>query len=138
MLRFVVLRHTPGCTPTRADAGVHLDWMFESNGALRTWATELADLFAAPIELQATRLADHRLHYLEFEGELTNQRGIVDRIVSGHFQTVASAHDRFVANLEWIDSHGRQWSGDVNIYRNLTGICLSDDAWRLRFSSLGR
>jgi hypothetical protein len=47
---------------------------------LATWRLE-----SWPVEqvMQATRLRDHRRLYLEFEGELTGQRGSVYRLAEG-------------------------------------------------------
>jgi hypothetical protein len=74
-LRFVVLHHTGYGEP-------HFDLMFERNGALMTWRSP-----RWPVEVGANlqRIADHRLAYLEFEGALSDNRGLVRRVDSGEF-----------------------------------------------------
>jgi hypothetical protein len=74
-LRYAVLHHTGIPSP-------HYDLMFETapGSDLATWRVE-----HWPIESsqQATRLKDHRRAYLEFEGELTQRRGHVERVAAG-------------------------------------------------------
>src|SRR5262249_5609576 len=67
MPRFVLLEHTWN--------GVHWDLMLERDGVLRTWAID------APVvsgrDLPARSLGDHRLVYLDYEGEISGGRGRV-------------------------------------------------------------
>jgi hypothetical protein len=73
--RFVVLRHEGVEVP-------HFDLMFETSpgSALATWRSERWPLDRPTI---ATRIGDHRSAYLEFEGELSGNRGHVKRVSSG-------------------------------------------------------
>lgn len=75
MARFVILEHTWN--------GTHWDFMLEYGGVLRTWAID------APIvphaDLPARALSDHRLAYLDYEGEVSGGRGTVRRIASGEY-----------------------------------------------------
>src|SRR4051794_23553598 len=64
MPRFVLLRHE---TPAGSERPTHFDLMLEHNGVLRTWA--LSGLPAAGEPLLAEQLPDHRLAYLDYEGE---------------------------------------------------------------------
>lgn len=82
--RTVVLRHE---TP---DGGFHFDWMFEqpatevpTPASLMTFRVNLRPDDTDCMSLPAERLADHRLHYLKYEGELTGNRGRVERVASG-------------------------------------------------------
>lgn len=77
---FVILRHS--------DYGpVHYDLMLRAGDMLATW-----QVLSNPAEMQpgdellATRLPDHRLAYLEYEGSVSRNRGRVERIESGTFQ----------------------------------------------------
>lgn len=92
--RFVLLQHT---LPPLANRPSHWDLMFDLGEKLLTF--ELRELpqplalSTQPAQLAATRLADHRLAYLEFEGPLTPDprtgaaRGSVLRVAAGRVQT---------------------------------------------------
>jgi hypothetical protein len=75
-LRFVVLQHADVDEP-------HFDLMFETlpGSMLATWRSE-----TWPIERRTalTRLRDHRRLYLEYEGQLSGQRGTVYRVAEGN------------------------------------------------------
>src|SRR5262245_49367036 len=81
MPRFVILRHE---TPTEYERPTHFDFMLEHEGALWTWALE--KIPASGEAIVAQRLPDHRLAYLEFEGEIEGNRGRVTRIDSGEYE----------------------------------------------------
>jgi hypothetical protein len=84
MPRFVLLRHE---CPPELGAPSHWDLMLENGPALATW--RLFDLPApAPSSVSATKLADHRLEYLEYEGPLSGGRGDVRRIDAGQFEDI--------------------------------------------------
>ena len=75
-LRYVVLRHSEISEP-------HFDLMFETlpGSALATWRSE-----SWPIDHRTplTRLRDHRRFYLDYEGQLSDQRGEVYRMAEGN------------------------------------------------------
>jgi hypothetical protein len=75
MPRFVVLTHD---FPT-----LHWDFMLEHGDALRTWRLARAPLELAPVAAEA--LPDHRLHYLDYEGPVSGNRGEVRRWDAGEF-----------------------------------------------------
>jgi hypothetical protein len=75
MPRFVVLEHHWN--------GVHWDLMLEAGTVLRTWAIE--ELPEPGRHLPARKLADHRLLYLDYEGEIGGARGFVRRWDCGTF-----------------------------------------------------
>ena len=58
--------------------------------------------FACP----ATRLPDHRKHYLDYEGEVTGNRGIVSRIDAGIYEQLSPK--TFIL-------HGTNFSGKLTI-----------------------
>ena len=81
MKRFVILHHAVGPQLERTDEP-HLDWMFEVDGRLKTFATavvpglvELMDEMSSPqqvpasFEIESEPLAAHRLEYLTYEGD---------------------------------------------------------------------
>lgn len=105
--RFVVLRHTmPG--------GDHYDLMFECDGVLATWRSPcpLSEIGAKPVRL--TRIGDHRLAYLEYEGPLSGNRGHVERVERGRF-----AGQSQLAGRDWrIDVRGELTCGAFRIGRD--------------------
>jgi hypothetical protein len=58
--------------------------MLEADGILRTWALE--SLPDAAKSQMAEALPDHRIAYLEIEGEVSGGRGFVTRWDEGTFQ----------------------------------------------------
>jgi DNA polymerase Ligase (LigD) len=90
--RFVLLEHHWN--------GIHWDFMLETpdGAALRTWAVD------APIVpgkgLPARALGDHRLAYLDFEGEVSGGRGTVRRIDSGTYEVEVWAPDLVRVRLQ--------------------------------------
>jgi len=74
-LEYVILRHDGVAEP-------HYDLMFETypRSQLTTWRSSVWPLHdRTPL----TRLKDHRRLFLNFEGELTGQRGYVSQIARG-------------------------------------------------------
>jgi hypothetical protein len=82
MPRFVVLLHE---TPPGYSRGRHYDLMLEQGGALWTWALEALPEVDGPA-VPAERLADHRLAYLDYEGDIAGKRGHVSRIDRGTWE----------------------------------------------------
>lgn len=85
---FVLLEHDPN--PADAPPGVasrmptHWDFMIELQGAagLATWRFT-ADPTRERNPVVAERIGDHRSGYLEYEGPLSGDRGVVKRIDRG-------------------------------------------------------
>jgi hypothetical protein len=73
--------------------------MLELDGVLMTWSVaELPAAWTSPIPhmgdveciaVAATRLADHRMAYLDYEGPLSGDRGTVSRADRGDYDVVA-------------------------------------------------
>jgi hypothetical protein len=81
MPRFVILHHE---TPPGYVRPSHVDLMLEWGQSLRTWAlTEWPDSGAA---IAAEELAPHRREYLDYEGEVSADRGRVTRLAAGEYQ----------------------------------------------------
>ncbi len=76
MPRFVILEHD---FPER-----HFDFMLEDGGVLLTWRLAQWPLPHSSRE-PATQLADHRLHYLDYEGPVSGNRGTVLQQDSGTY-----------------------------------------------------
>ena len=86
MPRFVVLLHE---TPPGYPRPTHYDLMLEQGTVLATWA--LAKLPVAGGEsVDAERLPDHRLDYLDYEGEVSGGRGRVVRVDRGTYELLPS------------------------------------------------
>lgn len=89
MPRFVVLRHEPGSNGPRE---LHWDLMLEVRGSLRTWALEQRP--AANAAIIATELPAHRIAYLEYEGEISDDRGSVSRVEWGTYTMTRESSDK--------------------------------------------
>ena len=93
MPRFVLLYHE--CPPSLGKPS-HWDLMLERDGVLLTW-----NLLALPEtwggeaagfeEIAATRIADHRLEYLDYEGPISGGRGSVTRADRGEYDVLGEA-----------------------------------------------
>ena len=77
-LGFVVLRHQ---VPAGSARKSHFDLMFEQNGVLLTWAAE--ELPERDHAIHAERIDDHRIEYLDYEGEIAGGRGRVTQVDRG-------------------------------------------------------
>ena len=80
-LRFVLLFHQYSPGDERVD---HWDLMLEHEGQLLTWA--LSEKPAPGKTIVAKALDDHRIEYLELEGEISGGRGSVSRVASGVYR----------------------------------------------------
>ncbi len=103
MPRFVVLEHR--------QQGVHWDFMLETAGALRTWRLAAAPAIDATI--RATPLADHRLIYLEYEGEISGGRGSVTQWDAGEFDWEPSGPSEVAVRLAGRIISGRAYLREV-------------------------
>jgi hypothetical protein len=116
--RFVILRHDS----PRVE---HFDFMLEAPGnVLKTWALPRPPEIGTETECKA--LADHRIEYLDYEGPISGQRGIVTRWDRGTY--TLERH----SDVEWVVLlAGEKIAGRVHITR-------SDDQssrWRVVFTS---
>jgi len=91
-LRYVVLHHT-GIDPP------HFDLMFETaeNSKPATWRCphwppQPGDSF--------TPLGDHRREYLEYQGEISGQRGRVARVAAGTLRSIEPAADHILVTFD--------------------------------------
>ncbi len=100
--RFVVLYHT---TPPGYARASHWDLMLEQGSVLWTWALENEPLEGK--QIVANRLADHRLHYLDYEGPLDGDRGEVHRVDSGGYEIEVAGEDCLEVRLIGTKLRGR-------------------------------
>jgi hypothetical protein len=117
--RFVLLKHT---LPDESPRPTHWDFMLEQEGILRTWALAAEPQDGLPIP--ATALDDHRLAYLDYEGEISGGRGSVARCDRGDYQTIRNTADRLEVTIA-----GEQWKGRVTLTKE------EDQRWRFVFAA---
>jgi len=94
MPRFVILRHETSAGFPRES---HFDLMLERAGALQTWAME--KLPAQGEGVSAERLPDHRLAYLDYEGEVSGERGTVSRVDAGDYECLQESETRLAVRV---------------------------------------
>lgn len=105
-VRFVVLAHDEPA------GGLHFDLMIEQGGVLATWRCPIEPEGAAAGPLAIERLADHRLHYLTYEGPISGNRGTVRRHDEGTCTVLK--HDDSDWLVEWV---GRNLIGRFRLRR---------------------
>ncbi len=112
MPRFVLQHHI------FASGDEHWDLMFEVGAVLRTWS--LASPLDDPSQLPtcAQQLDDHRIDYLEYEGEVSGDRGRVEIHDRGAYEWSSEVE----APLETVDElafqlDGQRTSGHFRLQR---------------------
>ncbi len=129
--RYVVLRHEVAISsqerlrpsPEVSPRGDHFDWMFEVGEELLTWACEewLSPTDAS--DAAALHLPPHRLAYLDYEGEVSGDRGTVRRVEAGTHRLLQAAEDRYLFAVQG----GR--TGTLTFYRT-----ASSAWWTMAFA----
>ncbi|EMI54619.1 hypothetical protein [Rhodopirellula sallentina] len=75
----------------------HLDWFFQQSPdealPVKTLATSVA--LAGSTQIEATLLPDHRVRYLDYDGEVSGNRGCVQRLVTGTYETIKTDARQF-------------------------------------------
>jgi hypothetical protein len=120
MPRYVILRHDPS---SPADCPAHWDLMLENEGVLATWA--LSSPPVPGVDMWVDRLADHRAHYLDYEGPVSRDRGTVRRWDAGEYRLDCQTPDAWQVTL-----CGAQLQGHLT----LEADAADSRRWRLRFS----
>lgn len=118
MPRFVILCHDPGDNSTHPH---HWDFMLEQGNVLRTWA--LAAEPGVADSIPARQLPDHRLAYLDYEGEISGGRGSVTRWDSGTYDVVSESNTGLAIQLA-----GKRLQGRAVLSQGET----TGDDWRLQ------
>lgn len=116
--RFVILHHV---VPGTFERPSHWDVMFENGDELQTWALNVQP--AHQVVIQATALPEHRKKYLDYEGEISHDRGVVRRWDSGQIHVVESSSEKICVRIM-----GRRLFGKVELVRDL------HDAWTFVYS----
>jgi hypothetical protein len=97
MPRFVVLEHD--------HPFLHWDLMLECGATLRTWRLMRPPDSGGSIE--AERLDDHRVAYLDYEGPVSKGRGCVSRWDHGRYEPVCNDGKRIEVELSGEKLRGR-------------------------------
>ncbi len=118
-VRFVVLFHSQ-------TEGDHYDLMIENENALATWKMLASPENSRIGDLIATRIGEHRIAYLDYEGPISGDRGHVTRHDSGTCKLEWTADDEWRVRFE-----GARLRGRVILKRDHH----EPDKWRLQWSS---
>ena len=105
----------------RANNGVHWDLMLEAGDVLETYRLETKPEKLLIKPTIAVRIFDHRLKYLTFEGDLSDDRGSVKIADAGEYNIISESEYR--KELEFI---GRVLIGKFSF------ILIEDDRWEVK------
>jgi hypothetical protein len=89
MPRYVILEHDHPV--------LHWDLMLECGGVLRTWRLESPPRPGGAVS--GTASFDHRLHYLDYEGPVSGDRGCVKRWDLGELTWLAEQDEQVTVSL---------------------------------------
>jgi hypothetical protein len=122
MPRFVVLEHRWN--------GVHWDFMLEEpeSSTLRTWAIDAPIVPGAVLPARA--LGDHRLVYLDYEGEVSGGRGVVRQVDRGTYVI-----DTWTPSLVRVRIEGAQLVGEVELREAVSTSGTGDLRWTFRLGN---
>lgn len=110
--RYVILHH-------RLPASEHWDLLLEQEAALATWQLPRPPNGSDGHPLEAIRIFDHRKKYLDYEGPVSDNRGVVQRHDRGRYRMVDLSDGRWVVDLdgqllngrfELVLLHGDRWT----------------------------
>ena len=90
--KFVIQQHS-------TDPDVHWDFMLESGGILQTYRLDKAPSEALHLAVNATKIFDHLLKFLTYQGPVNKGRGNVRIAESGTYKIVHQAHNRIELDL---------------------------------------
>lgn len=93
--RFALLRHE---MPENTGRESHFDLMLESEGELLTWAID--KIPSGSVVAKATQLANHRIDYLHYEGDISGNRGSVRRLDHGTYRMIARSEALFQIHIK--------------------------------------
>ena len=114
MPRFAVLLHD--------HPFLHWDFLLEQGESCRTW--RLLKSPDAPGDIPAEAIADHRLMYLDYEGPVSGDRGMVTQWDTGTFEWLVDGDDLVEVRLT-----GRKLIGLARFQRE------DDSCWTLRLTA---
>ncbi|MFN7182188.1 MAG: DNA polymerase ligase N-terminal domain-containing protein [Planctomycetota bacterium] len=78
----------------------HFDLMFEENNVLRTFQIDRIDNLLEGVKVLGKNIQDHRLIYLDYEGEISGNRGYVKIFDKGYYQVNKKTDNLFELLLE--------------------------------------
>ncbi|MGO9115919.1 MAG: DNA polymerase ligase N-terminal domain-containing protein [Thermoguttaceae bacterium] len=105
MLRFALLIHD-------SPRGLHYDFFLEEGDVLKTWA--LPQLPEAGFEIPCEALANHRPVYLDYEGPISGDRGMVTRWDRGTYSVELWTDDEIIVEIA-----GAKLAGRVELRRQV-------------------
>lgn len=106
---FVILEHT-------GTSGVHWDLMLEDEGALLTWRLDVSPEEIGSEPVRAEQINNHSLRFLEYEGPVEKNTGIVRGVDKGACEWVLKEE----AVLTFILG-GQKMSNHYQLKRNGSG-----------------
>lgn len=90
--KFVIQEHSSG-------PDVHWDFMLETADSLQTYRLDKAPGEALHLVVNATKIFDHPMKFLTYQGPVNKGRGSVRIVETGTYKIVHQAHDRIELNL---------------------------------------
>lgn len=85
--------------------------MFETDGALATWRSAVPLSAVTDLPVAITRIGDHRLAYLDYQGAVSDDRGRVEIVDAGVYEPIIVQPD------EWrIAVSGRMARGQYHLH----------------------
>jgi len=128
MRRAVILLHT------RPSGDAHFDWLIDqpdvpSEHRLISLRCDIRPDLADLEPFKATRLQDHRALYLDYEGDLTKNRGSVSRLAVGEVIECSQTQSSLILSINWEIhaltyhaqrdlNHPDQWNFSTTIRQN--------------------
>ena len=106
----------------------HWDLLLERGESLQTW--RLLTVPDSPGEITAEPLPDHRLMYLDYEGPVSNGRGVVSRWDTGDYCIVQKTVEESAERLE-IELTGERLAGRFILER-----AAESPTWRFYSASV--
>ncbi len=106
-MRFAVLHHD--------HPFAHWDLLLETPAGCWTWRLRAAP--DSPGEISAERIADHRALYLNYEGPVSGDRGVVTQWDAGEFVWLTATADRAAGLM-----HGKTWCGRIELSADSAGL----------------
>jgi hypothetical protein len=107
--------------------------MLEMPTALATWSMTTLPLAGQSIEVQ--QLADHRLAYLDYEGPISRDRGVVRRHAAGTYQAVEKMPGKKVVTLGADAAGSNPWNGKLTLEQLEESSSGDLQRWRLSLAS---
>ena len=80
---------------------LHYDLMLERDGSLETWQlSHRPDEMIEGQSIDAKKIADHRLAYLDYEGPISDDRGRVKRLDKGSYNLLEATKSHRLIHLK--------------------------------------